>query len=155
MQAGVLEGEAQREAHRARRVAAAERVLVDPVAERGVLPGAAHDVGERDAPDEPVVVGGVQDREREGGPVAPRLDVELQLEALSGGRIERLFAQRLPGPGVVAVGDPQRHELVEVGHRAGADRRRAALEPNARGLQQPHRPEATSARSSEEPHTRQ
>ena len=49
VQPGVLEGEGERQANGPGRVAAAAAGLVDPVAERRVLPRAAHDVGQRDA----------------------------------------------------------------------------------------------------------
>ena len=65
VQAGDVEREPQREPHGGGGVAAAAGVLADPVAERGVLPDAAHDVGQRDAADQPVARARVEDRERE------------------------------------------------------------------------------------------
>jgi hypothetical protein len=59
-------------------MALAQRVLVDPVAERGVLPRAADHVRQRDPADEPVVEVGVEDGEGVGAAGHPRALVEVE-----------------------------------------------------------------------------
>ena len=76
-----------------RRVAAAAAADVDPVAERRVLPGAAHDVGQRDAAHDAVAAPGVEDREGVGAPRRPGLGVEVELERLAGEGEERRVAR--------------------------------------------------------------
>src|SRR4051812_8852844 len=121
VQARVLEGEGEAEAYRSRRMPARAAGVVDPVAERRVLPRAAHDVGQRDAPDEPLAAARVEDREGEGAARGPGLRVEVELERLAAARVEARVARGLPRSRVVAVGQAQREQLFEVGAVRRAD----------------------------------
>src|SRR6185437_15377887 len=129
----VIEGVAECETDRPARMAAADRVLVDPVAERGVLPRPADDVRQRDAANQAVALVGGEDGEGEGAAGGPRALVELELEPLARDGVEALVARRVPRLRVIAVGAAQAQLLVAVVERGRADRGRAVLEPQPCG----------------------
>ena len=145
VQARVLEGEAQHQPHGAGGVPAAERVLVDPVAERRVLPRAAHHVREGDAADEAVGEVGVEDGEGVGAPGRPRALVEVELQALAGLGVEALVARRVPRAGVLAIGLAQRELRGRVVRGGRPDRGRPVFEAHADGG---HRKRASATRAS-------
>jgi len=118
MQPAGAEGEVERQGDGLGRVAPPARSLVDEVAERRVLPRAAHDVGQRDAPAHDAAVA-LDDREGVGAVGRPLLAIALDLRALARLGEEPVRPPRLPRPQEVAVAYAQRRELGDV---AGGER---------------------------------